>query len=245
MRRREFLMVIALLSIALVSVKASRPGDSIAASPNDEMPANEMGSKTDLEKRAPEVKSVENSPLISSDKELGAAYFNALRILSTPNECSIFFGGPALSVQVFKELFGKVQKHSISTPIGIQMSGGTTNVLNIETKAEYRLFDRVTINANGPFYRKHTSLSRLPMHPIGTFAPNTPEARVLMLLHELGHVLKGDDGNWLLPNDGKDEGMSRLNSQRVEHVCGEQIKALRRHEAKGDGQMILAGKTDY
>ncbi|HEY8188977.1 MAG TPA: hypothetical protein VIF64_23115 [Pyrinomonadaceae bacterium] len=244
MRRREYLMVIALLTVGLVSAKANGPGVSKTASPGEQAPASEVDVKTDAEANPVELPTAEVSPLMSRDHELSAAYLKALRILSGANGCSHFFGGPALSVGVFKQLFGKVQKDFIPTSIGIQMSGGTTNFRNAVTRTEYRLFDRVTINANGPFYRSHVSLASPSLHQIGTFEPNTQEARVLMLLHELGHVIKGDDGNWLLPNDGKDENTSHLNSLKIEHVCGEQIKALRK-ERKGDGQMNLAGKSDY
>lgn len=244
MRRREFLMVIALLTIALVSAKANPAAVSKNASRDEQVPASEVDIKTDAEVSPIEMLSVEPSPLISKDKALGAAYFNTLSILSTTSGCSLFFGGPAASVEVFKELISKVQKDYLAAPIGIQMSGEAVNVSNGVTKTEYRLFDKVRINRIGPFYRRLFSTSSLPLPPIGTFEPNTEEVRVLMFLHELGHVMKGEDGSWLLPNDGKDERLSRLNSQKIKDVCGEQIKALRKGEGKGDAQMTLAGKTD-
>ena len=242
MRRREYLMLIALITIGLVSAEANEPRGSKIAGPNEQMPVSDVEERNGESSREPTA--AELSPLMSRDKELSGAYSTALKILSKSNGCSQFFGGPAASVPVFKQLFGNVRKQTFPTQIGIQMSGGTTNFRNVATRTEYRLFDRVTINANGPFYRKHISLTNLPLHPIGTFEANTQEARVLMLLHELGHVIRGEDGNWLLPNDGKDEDMSRINSQRVEHVCGEQIKALRKNNHKGDVQMSLAGKPE-
>ena len=51
-----------------------------------------------------------------------------------------------------------------------------------------------------------------------------------MFLHELGHMVKGESGAWLLPDDGKDESQSRDNTRKVEDVCAEQIKNL----SKGD-----------
>jgi hypothetical protein len=184
------------------------------------------------------------SPLISKDKTLGAAYFKTMSILSKTNDCSHFFGGPAASVRVFRELIGRVEKHVFPSSIGIQMSGVPVNIRDSATSLEYRLFDKVTINANGPFYRRRTALVTLPLLPIGSFEPNTTEARVLMLLHELGHMMKGEDGQWLLPNDGKDENESRLNSQKVERVCGEQIKALRKHQGKDYDQITVAPRID-
>jgi hypothetical protein len=61
---------------------------------------------------------------------------------------------------------------------------------------------------------------------IGTYEPASRESRVLMLLHELGHTVKADDGEWLLPNDGKNAILSRRNSLLIEKVCGEEIASL-------------------
>ncbi|MBA2528097.1 MAG: hypothetical protein H0V18_20280 [Pyrinomonadaceae bacterium] len=110
--------------------------------------------------------------------------------------------------------------------IGMRMSGSTTNIHDARTKKHYRIFDRVSLNSNGPFYRKKAAVWDPTMPNVGTFQPNTKEARVLMLLHELGHVIKGSDGLWLLPNDGKDEGLSRANSYRIENVCEDEINSL-------------------
>ena len=60
----------------------------------------------------------------------------------------------------------------------------------------------------------------------GNLRANTKEARVLILLHELGHVIEGADGRWLLPDDGKNEGLSRANSSKIEDVCDDQIRGL-------------------
>jgi hypothetical protein len=238
-------MVIAFMTIALVSARADRPDASETPSPEGQAPASEVASKSETAARAIEETSVDPSPLISKDKTLGAAYFKTLSILSQANDCSHFFGGPAASVRVFKELIGRVEKHVFPSSVGIQMSGVPVNIRDSANSLEYRMFDKVSINANGPFYRRHTSLVTLPLLPIGGFSPNTHEARVLMLLHELGHMMKGEDGNWLLPNDGKDEYKSRLNSQKVEQVCGEQIKALRKHESKVDSQITAAPRMDH
>ena len=46
------------------------------------------------------------------------------------------------------------------------------------------------------------------------------------VLHELGHLIRGRDGQWLLPNDGENASESEANTQRVLNVCGEEIRAL-------------------
>jgi len=176
------------------------------------------------------------SPLITQDKILESAYYDTLSILSTPNKCSDFFGGTSASVDIFDDLISKVRKGYFSTSIGIQMSGAAVDMFSMKTKRKYRLFDKVSINGNGPFYRKRNFLWESTVRGVGTFAPNTREARVLMLLHELGHVVKGEGGNWLLPDDGGDEALSTDNTRKIEAICGNQIKNL----GKGDTVMPSA-----
>jgi len=178
------------------------------------------------------------SPLIAQDKTFRDAYYDTLSILNGSNECSEFFGGPSKSVVAFNDLVARAKKEMFSSSIGIQMSGATTNVSSMATKSKYRLFDKVTINYNGPFYRHRSSESQPSMRGVGTFPPNTREVRVLMLLHELGHVVEVD-GKWLLPDDGLDADLSRSNTRKVENVCGDQIRNL----GKGDtARNLVSGK---
>jgi hypothetical protein len=169
------------------------------------------------------------SPLIDEDEIVATAYHDTLSILSTPNECSDFFGGPD-SIESFNGFISKLRKSYFAPAIGIRMSGSFTNVLNVRTKKRYRLFDKVLINGNGPFYRKKYTDAQPFVSGVGKFGANTKQARVLMFLHELGHVIKGESGNWLLPDDGADESISRDNTKKIEDVCGEQIQNL----GKGD-----------
>ena len=176
------------------------------------------------------------SPLITEDKILESAYYDTLSILSTSNECSDFFGGPSASVDIFNSLIGKVRKSYFQPSIGIRMSGAAISGFNMTTRTKYRLFDKVSINRNGPFYRRKNSPWEPTVRGVGTFAPNTKEARVLMFLHELGHLLQGQRGGWLLADDGGDESLSRDNTRKVEDVCGGQIRNL----GKVDTVMLAA-----
>jgi hypothetical protein len=178
----------------------------------------------------------EPSALISEDKILGSAYYDTLSILSTPNECSDFFGGSASSVDGFNGLMGNARKDYFTNSIGIRMTGATVNVFNMRTRSKYRIFSKVSINGNGPFYRRKFSVTQPTVPGVGTFAANTKEARVLMFLHELGHVVQSGDGKWLLPDDGGNDELSRENTRKIESVCGNQIKSL----GKGDTVMNLA-----
>lgn len=243
MRLRECLTITALLTVTMVSAKASPPA-AANASRDGEMRKCEATTDADSVNDPSnerviydsEVLSAAPSPLVAKDKVLGSAYFNTLRILNTNNACSDFFGGPAAAVDVFRQLVGRVRKDYFAAAVGMTLSGETTNVSNGTTKKEYRLFDKLSINTNGPFYRKRISQSEPAQPHIGTFAPNTKEVRVLMFLHELGHLIKGEDGKWLLPNDGKDAALSGRNSQKIEDVCGEQIKGLNSDEVKPKAQ---------
>lgn len=224
MSLREFLVGTALMSLALVTVRALPVNRSSRELRRDS--GNDSKGTSGPGKNA--VVPVPPSPLLHKDKVLGSAYYDTLSILNVTSPCSDFFGGPSAAVEVFNSLMGKITRHYFSISIGIRMSGPLTTVTNFETKTAYRLFDEVSINFNGPFYKRKISNADRTIHGIGSFLPNSREVRVLMLLHELGHLIKGPDGKWLLPDDGNNEDLSRANSQKIEDVCGEQIKGLSR-----------------
>jgi hypothetical protein len=48
----------------------------------------------------------------------------------------------------------------------------------------------------------------------------------LILLHELGHLIEGEDGTWLLPDDGLNGPQSKANTLRVQQACREQLNKL-------------------
>jgi hypothetical protein len=228
MRLREFLLGTALMSFALLIAKASPPplfSDEISDGFVSEKeaatePSTSVSNPADL------------SPLIAKDKLLRAAYYDTLSILSTNNICSDFFGGPAVSIEAFNQLVGRLRKDYLPGSIAMRMTGETTNFRSERTKKQYRVFEKVLINAKGPFYQRSFSTADPHVPAIGTFEPNTKQARVLIFLHELGHLIEGQDGAWLLPNDGNSENVSRLNTRKIEGVCGTQIKNLGKSESK-------------
>lgn len=227
MKLREFSIGMALMSLTFVTAQASPPFVFMDEVRPELEEARDFGGAS-----VTPTPLLEPSPLIAEDKVLGSAYFDTLSILNSSNECSDFFGGPEAAVEVFTRMMANVRKSYFSVMIGMKMSGRTTNVTNNETKNQYRLFDNVSINSNGPFYRKRSSNSEPSFPRVGSFEPNTKEARALIFLHELGHSMKGPDGNWLLPDDGGDAGKSRDNSSKIEDVCGGQIKSLNKAETK-------------
>ncbi len=227
MRLRECLFGTPLMSIAFVTTIAGAPtvlGDYCRpdyAGYNRSSVEAKTSESPPLAPSSPAVL----SPLIVEDKVLGSAYYDTVSILGSNNPCSDFFGGPA-SVEVFNELVSKIRKDTLSVGIAMRMSGNTINIHNARTNMKYRIFDKVTINSRGPFYRKKSAHWDPTVPRVGSFEPNTKQVRVLMLLHELGHVMTGSDGHWLLPDDGQDEGRSRANSQKIEDVCVDQLHNL-------------------
>ena len=170
------------------------------------------------------------------DSTYVSAYHDVYHILSAPNPCSNFFGGPLAAVEVLNNLFVELGTTRLSnTKTSLVMSGPTRSMRNARTGVSYRLFEKAVINTNGPFYQRKYSRADPAVPSVGSFDPDTREARATIVLHELGHLLKGADGRWLLPNDGSSDEQSRKNTITIETRCGEQIKELGR-EKKGTKQ---------
>lgn len=171
------------------------------------------------------------TPLVIARKDATykSAYHDVYHILSEPNPCSSFFGGSPAAVEVLNNLFGELETTRLSsTKTSMVMSGRTRRVINARMGISYRLFEKATINTSGPFYQRKLTGSTPLVPNVGSFEPDTREARATILLHELGHLLQGADGQWLLPNDGDSDEQSKKNTGTIEERCGGQIKELRR-----------------
>jgi hypothetical protein len=106
------------------------------------------------------------------------------------------------------------------------MSGLFADYVDSESGVFYRLFAEAELNTGGPFYKAKVFPAEPFVPNVGSFRPNTREARVLILLHELAHLIKGPDSTWLIPDDGGNPQLSRQNTRTVEAQCGQQIRAL-------------------
>ena len=156
---------------------------------------------------------------------LEEAYADALEVLKEDEECSAFFGGRAAASHVLRRLVGQLRDESIKdSTIGIRMQGTYSTVVDMRTGARFRLFESAAVNRNGPFFR--ASSGRTVFNDCGSFPANTRGARAAMLLHELGHLMRGADNNWLLPNDGGDAELVARNTARIEKSCGNSLKTL-------------------
>ena len=163
-------------------------------------------------------------PNVNQLTPLDEAYLDAFSILKEDNTCSTFYGGPA-AIKVLNQFKLQLKPGLLDRDVAMRMSGSITNHESLHDALSYRLFQKAELNLEGPFYRGSVFYSN---RSIGGFPPNTREARVTMLLHELGHLIGKEDRQWLLPNDGAGEDLVRENTKRVIGVCGEQIRRLHR-----------------
>jgi hypothetical protein len=145
------------------------------------------------------------------------------------NDCSRFYGGPAVALEVFEQFAGAATKVTDTNEARLfKMSGRYTTVINDTTGFTYRLFEKTTLNANSSFYRWRSLPGQSMLRPVGGYLPASRGARAITLLHELAHLVEGADGKWLIPDDGGDQIQSSKNTDTVKKVCKEELKKLSR-----------------
>jgi hypothetical protein len=167
------------------------------------------------------------TPLDARGLAVAGAYGAVFRILSAENGCSRFFGGPAGAVEAFNQLARRLSIRPLGDrTVAIRMAGQFAHYRNSTTGAAYRLFDEATVNLNGPF-GPDAGRPAAPRMWVGRFPAHTRQGQALILLHELGHLVRGPDGDWLLPNDGFDHALSARNTRTVEAHCVEQLRGVR------------------
>jgi hypothetical protein len=170
-------------------------------------------------------------PLFNSSSRrltlIDETYLDAHVILREGNTCSQFFGGPRIATSVLNFLRQRLKKQSLEdSHIAIIMVGPVTTGMDYQTGLKYRLFKEALVNQMGPFYQTVNQESKGFFHKIGHYQANTREARVTMLLHELGHLVAGSDGRWLLPDDEGKRSQVDANTNTIMDRCSEQIGLL-------------------
>jgi hypothetical protein len=155
------------------------------------------------------------------------SYADAFRMLSDENSCSRFYGGPRMALTVLNGLALQLRKHPLGPgAVGMRMSGGYKVYRDDATGESYRLFKEAFVNSDGPFLLRIVA-PRSARLQIGRFPAETRQAKALLLLHELGHLVGAPGGGgWLLPDDGGDTRQSERNTQTVESRCLKQLLAL-------------------
>ena len=165
--------------------------------------------------------------LVKKDWSLAQAYSDVFKILSDQNPCSSFYGGPRAATTVLNDFVVLVQSQPMQREVTFQMVGTPRRLRDPATGASYRLFDRTLVNTNGSFYQRRVELMREYPSDIGDFAPGSRQARALILLHELGHLIQDENGDWLIPDDGHNGPQSKANTLRVQQACRVQLETLR------------------
>jgi hypothetical protein len=168
-----------------------------------------------------------------------ALYLDLYMILAEDNECSRFFGGSG-AIEVLNQLSRRLVKKPLNVgTIGLQMTGVYGNFENARTGFSYRMFEKVILNTDGPFFRTSCFYSQSCMRSVGRFGAATREGRILMMLHEMAHLIKHEKNGWLIPDDGNDIRLSMLNSQTVEKYCHSAIVSAGRRNQN----VPFAGKS--
>ena len=170
----------------------------------------------------------ENKPVeIEKDWNITRAYIDVFNILSNQNTCSEFYGGSRMATTVLNVLVVRVKSQPLLREVSFEMAGSPRIIRDPATGAFYRLFEKATVNINGSFYQRRAEPMRKFPSDVGDFAPGSRPARALILLHELGHLIQGENGDWLIPDDGFNGEQSRVNTLRVQQVCRKELKELR------------------
>jgi hypothetical protein len=148
------------------------------------------------------------------------AYLDAFTILNDENPCSQFFGG-RYAIKALTELILQLKPKYMDKNIAIRMSGETTTIQSQATGFSFRIFEKAEVNLGGSFFQNtpHSFVT-------SSFRPNTRETRVVVLLHELGHLVKASGNRWVLPDDGGNISLSLKNTEQVVSVCKQQIESL-------------------
>ena len=163
----------------------------------------------------------------NKDWHLTQAYSDVFKILSHRNPCSDFYGGPRAATTVLNDLVDHVKPEPLLREISFQMAGNLRYVHNNSVGVVYRLFDKATVNTAGSFYQRRSDPARNVPADVGNFLPGSRRARALILLHELAHLIEGENGAWLIPDDGFNVEQSRMNTFRIQKVCRAQLETLK------------------
>jgi len=154
------------------------------------------------------------------------AYLDAFTILNEDNTCSRLFGGRN-AIAALNEMVLRLKPRYFDHDIAIRMSGETTTVQSHATGFTFRLFERMELNVASSFFRT-PSPSERRFSITSRYPPNSRETRVVVFLHELGHLVRGVDRKWVMADDGDDPSQSLNNTERVISACREQIASLAR-----------------
>ena len=165
--------------------------------------------------------------LYEADSLLKRAYHDVFEMLSKPNQCSEFYGGPDKAIFVLNKFVVRITKSQLPKDVSFAMKGPIVSNDSQASDISYRLFEKTIINTSGSFYQTKAFETQPSMPPIGKFPAGTRPARALILLHELGHLIQGPNHDWLLRDDGMKLNLSRHNTEIVQQACRRELDLLK------------------
>ena len=145
----------------------------------------------------------------------------ARNVLSGNNSCSQFFQGSTGAIAALGALTSVLEARLfINRPgLGISMRFNLPYTLASAGGTTYRVPSSALVNTQGIFFFGITFL--------GPFSSDSTAGQVLQVLHEVAHLIRQPNGNWLIFNDGMPGGtsISKANTAVVAAHCSDAIKA--------------------
>lgn len=178
-----------------------------------------------LQNGAPSEEPPRQLVVTKKDWNITQAYIDVFKILSDQNACSDFYRGPRTATKVLNGFVTRVKSQLLLRDVSFEMAGPRI-IRDPVTGVSYRLFEKTMVNTNGSFYQRRADPMRKFPSDVGNFAPGSRAARALILLHELGHLIQDENGEWLIPDDGFNDTQSKANTLRVQQICRKELNAL-------------------
>ena len=168
--------------------------------------------------------------------------FEVLSLLSESNSCSAWFLSAEPSArEKFRSLHFALDLRGAGEIVKVEGGGAASGFYHpyvASTRQNVGAGSTITVNANGAFFRT-SALVREPDHPadrisassyrslsVGNYGGSSPEAQLLTVLHEFGHIVD------LLPVDAGVPSapfISIRNTETVLHHCRSGIQAHSKH----------------
>ncbi len=193
--------------------------------------------------------SMELSALGARGDLIGHTREQTLQILQTENACAAWFQEvDPDAADVFRSLHYDLEENGTSDIYSITDKFGDVwfkypwGARSIEYSGKDSF---IQVNRNGPFFvRKSRVTSSDPMLRsaslddwqlvrIGPYAGATPEARITIMLHELGHII-----GRLPKDDNSSDGRSSRNTGEVLRHCKSEIHLIARQDSRS-GKLIV------
>jgi len=154
-----------------------------------------------------------------------------LDILQQGNACTAWFqGADPDPAEVVRSLHFALETRGSSYVYGIRDSHGRQFFKHPWAARSIENGGRgstILLNANGPFFNLTSFVMQMPTQPDGnrlltvsSYQGNTPEARITILLHELGHII-----GRLPEDDDSLDGRSSRNTSEVVRHCKTETRA--------------------